>query len=61
MKNTENDNYMNGNENEQFVKSLEAALCDQLKGGVELACEAVFGMKVLLALENRMNGLENLQ
>jgi serine/threonine protein kinase len=40
--------------NEAFVRELEEALCDQLKGGVEIACDAVFGVKVLLALESRL-------
>jgi hypothetical protein len=44
-------------ENNDFVRSLEAALCDQLHGGIDVACEAVFNMKVLLALEHRLDYL----
>ena len=44
--------------NDRFIRQLESALCDQLQGGVEVACDAVFGMKVLLALENRLDMLQ---
>ena len=38
---------------ETFIKELELALSAQMKDGVEIACDAVFGVKVLLALEER--------
>ena len=40
--------------NAKLLKDLEVALCDQLQGGIEKACEAVFGVKVLLALEMKL-------
>jgi hypothetical protein len=44
-----------------FVAELEEALCQQLKGGVDVACEAVFGVKVLLALESKVTCIERKQ
>jgi len=44
-----------------FVAELEEALCQQLKGGVDVACEAVFGVKVLLALESKVSYIERKQ
>lgn len=44
-------------DSDDFVRSLEVALCDQLHGGIDIACEAVFNMKVLLALEHRLYSL----
>jgi hypothetical protein len=41
----------------QNHQELESALCDQLQGGMEVACEAVFGVKVLLALEDKLRGI----
>ena len=40
--------------NANMLKDLESALCDQLQGGLEVACDAVFGVKVLLALESKL-------
>ena len=34
-------------------KELEGILCEQSNTGIELACEAIFGIKVLLALESK--------
>lgn len=39
------------------MREIESALCDHLKGGIEGACEAVFSMKVLLAMENHLSKL----
>ena len=41
----------------KIPQELESALCDQLQGGMEVACEAVFGVKVLLALEDKLRGI----
>ena len=38
---------------ESFLQELELALAAQMKDGVDIACDAVFGVKVLLALEER--------
>jgi len=46
-----------GNQAGSFIGELEGALCNHLQGGVETACEAVFGVKVLLALETRLTAL----
>ena len=40
--------------NAKLLKDLEKALCEQLQGGVEVACDAVFGVKILLALEDKL-------
>lgn len=36
------------------MQKLEAAICNHLNGGIEAACEAVLGIKVILALEARL-------
>lgn len=40
--------------NAKLLKDLEVVLCEQLQGSVEVACDAVFGVKVLLALEDKL-------
>ena len=44
--------------NAKLLKELEHALCDQLKGGLEVACDAVFSVKVLLALEDKLSDVK---
>jgi hypothetical protein len=41
----------------KFVQELEDILCDQANTGIEGACEAVFSVKVLLALESKYSYL----
>ena len=43
-----------------FIGELEEALCRQLKGGLDVACDAVFGVKVLLALESKVKDISGL-
>jgi serine/threonine protein kinase len=40
--------------NTKLMHQIEGAVCDQLEGGIEAACEAVIGIKVILALEGRL-------
>ena len=53
------DEEITAKKNARLLKELEHALCDQLKGGLEVACDAVFSVKVLLALEDKLSSVKN--
>eukprot|EP00981_Chlorochromonas_danica_P004026 scaffold766_cov167-Ochromonas_danica.AAC.14 len=50
---------MNDEDTADFIQELEDVLCEQSHTGIEMACEAVFGVKLLLALESKYNFLQN--
>mgnify|MGYP003386794531 CR=1 FL=1 len=37
-----------------LLSSLERTICDHLHAGIDVACEVVFNVKLLLALESRL-------
>lgn len=41
-----------------IIQRLEAAVCNHLNGSIEAACEAVLGIKVILALEARLQNFD---
>ena len=52
-------NSNNNNRNDQLASStlltnLEKTICDHLHAGIDVACEVVFNVKLLLALESRL-------
>jgi hypothetical protein len=42
-----------------LIRELDNILCDETDRDIEIACEAVFGIKLLLALESKYKKLLN--